>query len=175
MTKSNKAIKFRWPRSIVFIYCIILCVALLASFTMGWYVGSAAVKDNRIVSTFFRLDATVQDAAGTNVSLQADGEGWKATLPAGGTYKVNLTCNKRTTGHGRCVIALNDDTYQTVILGKCGSEGCSVCGNRETVSFTVTIPAGKAAQISLQPHWGSQYAIAGTNEISANAEISLAH
>lgn len=171
--KSDKTIKI-WSKPILWVYCIILCTALLASFTMGWYVGSAKVEDNRILSTVFRLDAKIQDASGAEIQLLADGDGWWAKLPAGGTYTVNVSCNKRTTGHGRCVVSINDTTYQTAVMGKCGTEGCSICAERASLPFTVTVPEGKAVEIKLMPHWGTQSAVDSTDELSANAVISLA-
>ena len=174
MNKSDKGAKKIWTRPISWLYGIILCVALLTSFCLGWYTGSAKVEDNHIQASVFQVEAAVQDASGSKVSLAADGEGWKATLAAGGTYTVNLGCSTKTNGHGCCTVTLSGKAYQTAVFGKCSTDGCAACGGRQALQFTVTVPAGEAVEIKLMPQWGNKPLADGVTEISSDAAISLA-
>ena len=172
--KCDKAAKMWWTRPLTWLYCIILCAALLTSFCLGWYTGSAKVEDNHIQASVFKVEAEIQDASGSKVSLNAEGEGWKATLAADGTYTVSLSCTSKTNGHGCCAVTINGKVYQTAVFGKCGVTGCTVCGGQQSLQFTITVPAGEAVEIKIMPQWGNKTLADGVTGISHNAAISLA-
>ena len=161
-----------WKKPVLALCGLILCVALLASVTMAWYVGSAGSKDNRIQTSVFVMETEIKDASGAAVQLTTQESGEKtATLAGGATYTVNLGCSKKTNGHGYCTVTLNGQTYQTVPFGKCGVENCGKCGSIETVQFTVNVPDGENWTIALASGWGVQSLAEGAEQILNNGVI----
>ena len=161
-----------WRKPVWALCGLILCVALLASVTMAWYVGSASSKDNKIQTSTFVMEAGIKNASGTAVQLTTQESGEKtATLPGGATYTVSLGCSQKTNGHGYCTVTLNGETYQTIPFGKCGIEGCAKCGGVQSVQFTVNVPEGENWTIALASGWGVQPLAAGAEQITANAVI----
>lgn len=164
---------FRHP--LTWLCCVILCVVLLTSYCLGWYISSVVNADNRIQASSFTMTAKVLTSDGSQVQLSPMTEGgMSATLVAGQSYTVNLGCDDKTTGHGCCIVILNDKTYQTVAFGKCGFENCEKCSGRQDLQFTVTVPAGGDLQIKLLPQWGQKPLAESTQEITPGSAIPYA-
>lgn len=157
----------------MWLYCVILCVALLVSFTLAWYVSSAGSVDNRIVSSTF--DMTVSIVKGeSGIALTAKEDGSKAASLGEGTYTVSLGCTNKTTGHGCCAVTINGKAYQTNVFGKCGVINCSKCGGCENIQFTITVPEGETWQINFASLWGAKTPAEGVELIKANTAIGAA-
>lgn len=170
--RSGKTAVKLWSRPVLAACGLILCVALIASFSLAWYVGSAGSKDNKIMTSTFVMEAAIKDASGNTVQLTTQESGEKtAKLAGGATYTVDLGCSQKTNGHGYCTVTLGDQIYQTVTFGKCGISGCDKCGGREAVQFTVNVPAGEEWTIALASGWGVKPLDAGAEQITANAVI----
>lgn len=138
----------------ILLYCVILCVALLASVTLAWFVNSVEVKDNKIVTSTFEMTAKIENGQ-SQVELTAKEDGTKeATLPAG-TYTVTLGCSEKTNGHGSCIVTLNGQAKQTEVFGKCGITNCEKCTGRQSVQLSVIVPEGETWVINLASQWGS--------------------
>lgn len=161
-----------WKKSAVWLYCVILSVALLTSFCLGWYVNSIVSADNRIQASVFEMEAGIQAVDGTEAEMsKLLGGEIAAKLYGGKSYIVNLGCSDKTNGHGSCKVILNGKEYQTDVFGKCKIESCSKCAGRETVSFTVAVPEGQTWEIKLISKWGPQAPAATVQKITAGAVI----
>ena len=57
VTQTGKMLK----KPVMWLYCVILCVALLASFTLAWYVSSVEVKDTKLVTSTFEMTAKIEN------------------------------------------------------------------------------------------------------------------
>ncbi len=161
-----------WKKSIIWLYCVILCVAILTSFCLGWYTNSVVSADNKIQASVFEMGAKIQAVGGAEVDLSAlpDGE-MAAKLYGGQSYTVTLSCSGKTNGHGSCVVELNGVQYQTEVFGKCGLKNCAHCAGRETLQFTVKVPDGETWEIKSIPQWGPKAPAAGVRKITAGAVI----
>ena len=150
VTQTGKVLK----KPAVWLYCVILCVALLVSATLAWYVSSVEVLDNKIVSSTFEMTAEIKNGE-TAVPLTAKEDGSQEVSLTEGTYSVTLGCSKKTNGHGFCTVTINGQASNTDVFGKCGNTGCDKCTGRETVQFSVVVPAGETWVINLAPQWGT--------------------
>ncbi len=158
----------------MWLYCVILCVVLLASFTLAWYVSSVEVADNKILTSTFDVTAKIENGQ-SKVTLTAKEDGTKEASLAAGTYTVSLGCTEKTNGHGCCALTINGKAYQTVVFGKCGVENCASCDGRDALQFTITVPEGETWQISLNSLWGAKTPGEGVELIAAGAAIGAAN
>ena len=157
----------------MWLYCVILCVALLASLTLAWYVSTVEVSDNKILTSTFEMTAKIENGQ-SQVTLTAKEDGAQEATLTAGTYTVTLGCSDKTNGHGFCIVTINGQAAQSDVFGKCGVENCEKCDGRESQQFTVTVPAGETWQISLVPHWGTLTPGEGVAMITANASLDAA-
>lgn len=150
VTQTGKMLK----KPAMLLYCVILCVALLASVTLAWYVGSVEVMDNKIATSTFEMTTTIMNGE-TPVTMTAKEDGSQEVSLTAGTYVVTLGCSKKTNGHGSCIVTINGQANQTEVFGKCGIANCEKCTGRESVQFNVVVPEGETWLINLAPQWGS--------------------
>lgn len=156
----------------MWLYCVILSVALLTSFCLGWYVNSVVSADNRIQASIFEMGAKIQTADGAEVDMsQLLGGELSAKLYGGKSYTVNLSCGDKTNGHGSCNVILNGKQYQTDVFGRCKTENCSKCAGREAIAFTIAVPEGQTWEIKLISQWGPKAPAADVQKITAGAVI----
>lgn len=148
--KTGKMLK----KPVMWLYCVILCVALLASVTLAWYVSTVEVKDNKLVTSTFAMTAKIEMNE-TPVELTAKEDGSQEASLTAGTYTVILGCTDKTNGHGFCTVTVNGQPSNTEVFGKCGIQNCEKCTGRESVQFTVVVPEGETWAINLAPQWGS--------------------
>lgn len=170
-SEENKAVKL-WKKNAIWLYCVILSVALLTSYCLGWYVNSVVNADNKIQASAFEMGAKIQAAGGAEAELSSlpDGE-LSAKLYGGQSYTVDLICSEKTTGHGSCKVVVNGTQYQTVVFGKCGVENCSHCASGGKLQFTIAVPAGQTWEVKLIPQWGPKAPAADMHKITAGAVI----
>lgn len=150
VTQTGKMLK----KPVMWLYCVILCVALLASFTLAWYVSSVEVKDTKLVTSTFEMTAKIENGE-SQVTLTDKEDGSQEASLTAGTYTVTLGCSKKTNGHGYCTVTVNGQATQTEVFGKCGITNCDKCAGRESVQFTLTVPAGETWLVNLAPQWGA--------------------
>lgn len=172
--KQSEATVKIWSRPAIWLYCIILSVALLASFTLAWYVDSVEASDNKILTSKFEMTAKIENGE-SQITLTADDDGAQTATLTAGTYTVTLGCSNKTNGHGSCVVTLNGEAAQTVVFGSCGTANCDKCAGRNLVQFSVTVPEGATWQISLEPHWGTQVLVEGAERITSGAALGAAN
>lgn len=161
-----------WKKSIIWLYCVILCVAMLTTFCLGWYTNSVVSADNKIQASVFEMGAKIKAVGGAEVDLSALPDGTlSAKLYGGQSYTVTLSCIGKTNGHGSCKVDLNGVQYQTEVFGKCGLKNCTHCAGREKVQFTVAVPEGETWEIGLTSQWGPKAPAADVKKITAGAVI----
>ena len=134
----------------MWLYCVILCVALLASLTLAWYVSTVEVSDNKILTSTFEMTAKIENGQ-SQVTLTAKEDGSQEATLTAGTYTVTLGCSDKTNGHGFCIVTINGQAAQSDVFGKCGVENCEKCDGRESQQFTVTVPAARPGRSVLYP------------------------
>lgn len=156
VTQTGKMLK----KPAICLYCVILCVALLASLTLAWYVSSVEVKDNKIITSTFDMTATIVNGE-TPVTLTAKDDGSQEVSLSAGTYTVTLGCGSKTNGHGSCIVTVNGQAQQTEVFGKCGITNCEKCTGRESVQFNLVVPEGETWLVNLMPQWGAATGAAG--------------